>query len=187
MSKNGSMNHEPGPGELPEQLRRRPFDPKRGLPIPAMNLPPGDLDPDHADFTAIFGETVYHLAKAEKCGICTEPLGYWMAFIGGPKSFANRAYVDPPLCLGCAEYAMTHCPHMAIRRHRRVPDARLQDGVHVPDGFDASKPETLVMGITRGFTITADQSGSMYFKAAPFKRHRTYTYDESGDIVEVLA
>ena len=162
--------------DLPPGLAKRPVDPKRGLPIPVMNMPPGDSDPAHADFTGIHAQSVYDSATHRRCGICGEPLGYWFAFIGGPKSFENRAYVDPPFCEPCAEASLRLCPHMAIPRHQRAPEHRLAEDTYTPDGFDEAKPEAIIIGITRGFDLKPDGSGGFYFKAAPFKRSRIFRY-----------
>lgn len=163
--------------DLPPGLAARPIDPKRGLPIPVMNLPPNDNDPAHVDFTGIHAQTVYETAARNLCGICGEPLGYWIAFLGGPKSFAARTYVDPPFHEACAEASLRLCPHMAIPRHKRAPEHRLAEDSHTPDGFVEEKPEALVMGLTRGFKIHIDERrGSMYFKADPFKRKRVFRY-----------
>lgn len=162
--------------DLPPGLAKRPVDPKRGLPIPVMNMPVGELDPSQADFTAINAVSVYTAATNNLCGICGNTLGYWFAFIGGPKSYEHRSYVDPPFCLDCAEASLRLCPHMAIPRHKRAPEHRLAEDAHTPAGFVEAKPEAIVMGITRSFELLDDGRGGMYFRAAPFKRSRVFRY-----------
>lgn len=165
-----------GQPDLHPSLANRPHDPHRGLPVPVMNMPPGSTDPSEADFTGIHAQTVYETAAQNRCGICGDSLGYWMAFIGGPKSFEARTYIDPPFCIPCAETAMRLCPHMAIRRHRRAPEHRLADDSHTPDGFDEDKPDEFIMGITRSFRIEMNRNGTFHFRAAPFKKRRVFRY-----------
>lgn len=177
MGDNHAMNDTPDQPELPEGLAKRPVDPKRGLPIPVMNLPPGDNDPEHADFTGIHAQTVYETAGRNLCGMCGEELGYRKAFVGGPKSFASRQYVDPPFHPECAAASLRLCPHMAIPRHKRAPEHRLAADSHTPAGFAEAKPEAIIIGITRSFKIIVDgHKGTLHFKVAPFTDKRVFRY-----------
>lgn len=154
---------------LPENMRDLPVDARRGLPVPVMNVMP---DSTH-DFTVTNGQWVSEHPK--DCGICGKPLGYWMAFVGGPASTKNRSYLDPPFHEECAEAAMRLCPHMAIQHHKRAPEHRVNEDAIEPEGFVTDKPEAMFIAITRGFKIGSLQ-GTPYFKAAPPKRVREYRY-----------
>lgn len=165
---------------LPPGLAARPFDERRGIPVPWMNMraeDPLDVDgePTVPDYTAIWAPTVVKCAEQRLCGICGGDLGYRFAFIGGPKSAANRLYSDPPFCLPCAEAAMTLCPHIAIEHHQRAPEHRMADGASQPSGFDPSRTEEWVMGITRDFKLQFNR-GVPVFKAAPFTQVRRFGY-----------
>lgn len=165
---------------LPAGLAARPVDERRGIPIPWMNMRPenpNDIDgePTVPDYTAIWAPTVLKCAEQRLCGICGGDLGYRFAFIGGPKSAANRSYSDPPFCLPCATAAMTLCPHIAIGHHQRAPEHRLAEGTSTPSGFDASRSEEWVMGITRDFKLQWNR-GVPVFKAAPFTQTRRFAY-----------
>lgn len=167
---------------LPPGLAARPFDERRGIPAPWMNMRPEDPtdiegEPTVPDYTAIWAPTVLKCAELRLCGICGGDLGYRFAFIGGPKSAANRSYSDPPFCLPCAEAAMTLCPHIAIGHHQRAPEHRLAGEVAVPTGFDASRTEEWVMGITRNYKLQWNR-GVPVFKAAPFTQVRRFTYQD---------
>lgn len=180
------MSDSPTPAMTPAlhpTLAHRPTDPRRNLPIPAMNMPPGSQDPAEADFTAIHAQTVYENAQARLCGICAAPLGYWIAFVGGPKSAQARTYIDPPFCVPCAEAALTLCPHLAISRHKRATAQRLADDVHTPEGFIEDKPEEIVMGLTRDFKTSVTNQG-VIFRPAPFKRLRRFTHNDQGILTE---
>lgn len=165
---------------LPAGLAARPVDPKRGLPIPLMNMRPADPydidgECDTADFTAIWAPTVIRCGRMRLCGICGNDLGYRFAFIGGPKSAAARSYNDPAFCLDCADAAMTLCPHIAIGHHQRAPEHRMAAETTTPAGFDADRTDEWVMGITRDYKMTPTRGG-IIFKAAPFVSTRRFAY-----------
>ena len=164
---NGFMNSDDT--TLPENMRDLPVDTRRGLPVPVMNV----LDDGSNDFTVT--NTQWVIGHPQDCGICGKPLGYWMAFVGGPKSTLNRSYLDPPFHEECAEAAMRLCPHMAIERHERAPEHRVNKDAIAPDGFIADKPDAMFIAITRGFKIGSLQ-GAPYFKAAPPRRVREFRY-----------
>lgn len=172
--------------DLPETMQDLPIDPKRKLPIPMMNLRPDDPndfdgEPTVADFTAIWGPTVLRCGRERLCGICGKPLGYWIAFLGGPNSAASRAYVDPPFHPDCAEAALTLCPHIAIPHHKRAPEHRMSGPTMVPEGFDSSRTEEWVMGITRDYKMDL---GRGVFRPAPFRKLRRFGYVD-GTLTEV--
>lgn len=175
----------PAREDLPEALAARPWDEKRDLPIPLMNT---QTDPEtgqmQVDFTGIFAQTVYDAATARRCGICGEPLDYWIAFVGGPKSYASRSYVDPPFCVPCALAATRLCPHLAIRRHKRAPEHRLAEGSSTPEGFVEEKPEEFIIGITRDYKVNVTE-GHLIFKAAPFKKAHRFRFDDEGHLTEI--
>lgn len=169
--------------DLPDRLAARPRDPRRGLPIPYMSSGPDENGNETYDFATINAVTVARCAADRLCGICGGTLPYWIAFLGGPKSAAARTYVDPAFCIDCAEWAIRLCPHLALERHKRIPEARLGVEVHEPDGFVSDKPDTFVMGITRDYKIKTAQ-GHIYLLASPWKRTREFAY-ENGAITEV--
>jgi hypothetical protein len=47
-------------------------------------------------------------------------MGYWVAFLGGPRAAELLRYTDPPGCPGCLRSAVRLCPFIAIERHRRA-------------------------------------------------------------------
>lgn len=171
---------------LPASLAERPLDSKTGFPIPFVN---GFVDlvsgEEVGDFTAIQASRVIEAVTNRWCGLCGTPLEYWIAFIGGPKSFQGRTYLDPPMHPECAEFAVKTCPHISIQRHRRAPEERLSADTHVPNGFIEDKPSEWVVGITRDFSVRVLSGGGVVLIAAPWKRSRRYRYDETGVLVEI--
>jgi hypothetical protein len=166
---------------LPPNLRERPLDHRRKVPVPWMNEEP-DGTPN---FVLINEHIVRECGEKRLCGICGKPLDYWIAFVGGPISFANRAYSDPPFHRECARTAMTLCPHISRKVHRRVPDEKLPPMAYKSDGSVEEKPEFWVIGITRDFTMIPWGRGVL-FRAATMKDAIVFGYDDEGHLKEVV-
>ncbi|WP_099020845.1 hypothetical protein [Mycolicibacterium palauense] len=169
---------------LPAALAARPHDRRRGLPIPFVNeTPDGEVD-----FAAIQASQVLRCARERLCGSCGQPLAWWVAFLGGPESATQRAYLDPGMHPDCAEAALTLCPHIARRHHRRAPEHRLAAGVITPDTMTETKPQRWVMGICRDYEarIVAPRSAQAHvlFLPRPFHRTRTWSYTAAGHLTE---
>ena len=96
--------------DLPPRLAARPRD-RRGLPIPPVNLHPdpatGELK---VDFTTINTTISAALAAARRCSLCAGEIGYWVAFLGGPRAAELMQYTDPPGCVDCLTWAVRLCP-----------------------------------------------------------------------------
>jgi hypothetical protein len=64
---------------LPASLAARPLDPRRGLPIPPVNV---HVDPDTGapvvDFTNINTTLSTDLAAHRRCSLCGSEMGYWV-------------------------------------------------------------------------------------------------------------
>jgi hypothetical protein len=98
--------HQPSamPG-LPPSLAARPHDPRRGLPIPPVNVHPDPRTGAPAvDFTTLNTTTAIRLAGDRRCWLCGQTMGYWCAFLGGPRAAELRQYTDPP---GCVDFIST--------------------------------------------------------------------------------
>lgn len=166
---------------IPDFLAHLEVDPRRLLPVPVINL--YDTGPD---FTSINGPRVAELAADRACGICGKALGYWLAFLGGPRSYASRSYSDPAMHEACARFSLTACPHIRIGRARRATGTHLRTNATQAPGFVLSKPDTWVLGVTRSYTTTMQPAeGGGYvpvFRAAPFKRAEAFAYDDTGTL-----
>lgn len=165
--------------DLPAALAARPWDERRKLPVPYVNeFPDGTVD-----FTGVHGQRQLECARGRLCGLCHEPIGYWVAFLGGPASARLRTYSDPPMHEACAEAATRLCPHLARRDMKRAPDHRLRDDVVTPPGFVDERVDQVVMGITRQYRVEF-KGGFVTILPAPWKRLRTFTYDNAGRLQE---
>src|SRR5689334_6324150 len=89
------------PPALPPGLAARPRDPRRGLPIPPVSLHPDPTtgaEDAMVDFTTVNMATATGLAADRLCSLCGQPIGYWVAFLGGTRAAALMRYTDPPAC-----------------------------------------------------------------------------------------
>jgi hypothetical protein len=166
-------------GPLPDGLVRRPRD-RRGLPIPFVQALNDDGTPD---FTAVDATLAWKAGEERRCGLCGESIGYWVAFIGGPKSVQHRAFLDPPMHPECAHAAVRLCPHMARRNSSRASKTTAA----VPAGFVEDKPDEWCVYETREYRcelITSRGQISGYaFKAAPAVRLFRWVYSAEGKLI----
>ena len=51
------------------------------------------------DFTTINTTISTALAADRRCGLCAGEIGYWAAFLGGPRAAELMQYTDPPGCV----------------------------------------------------------------------------------------
>jgi hypothetical protein len=162
---------------LPARLNNRPKD-RRGLPIPFVQALHADGTPD---FTAVDAGKAWEAGRQRRCGLCGEPLDYWIAFVGGPRSARHRQYLDPPMHSDCAFAALELCPHLAVQRAKRA--RKVSEGTHTPDGFDETKPDEWVVYETRGYTQRRlyDRGGRIagyVFEPDAAKRLHVYHYTD---------
>lgn len=164
---------------LPEgRLARLPFDEKRKVPVPFFNVMPDGA----VNFTGINAQAVLKCAAERLCGICGGPLEYWIAFLGGPVSLANRSYLDPPFHRECAEAAIRYCPYINRRVHRRSPEEKFDpDDTWHSTQSDESKPAAWIIAITRDFTVLPHQ-GFIMFKAGTIKEALRFEYGDDDRI-----
>ncbi|WP_328366639.1 hypothetical protein [Micromonospora zamorensis] len=169
--------------DIPPSLAARPHDARRGLPIPPVNIHP---DPtgggSHVDFTTINTTTSTRLAVERRCSLCGEPMGYWVAFLGGSRAAELMRYADPPGHPECMSAALSLCPHLALGRHRRARADRPGAGI-IPPGSHGDKPDRYLLGITRAYrTRFIPEHGFTVYLPAPFRTVRAYAYGPDGQL-----
>jgi hypothetical protein len=156
---------------LPERLAALPVCPRRRLPVPYANVITGE---GTVDFAALDSTKVQHIARHRLCGICGQPLDYWIVFLGGPRCADSRAYLDPPMHHDCARHALQLCPYLAreTMQRRKTPISEAT----TPPGFIDDKPAAYLMYVTRSYTYTVAPDG-VIFRPAPAVRieHCHYT------------
>lgn len=163
----------------PATLLARPIDDRRQLPVPYVNVHTRD-GREVTDFSSINSDRALHAGKARLCGLCGTPLGYWIAFIGGPNTIRFRAFSDPPAHPACALAALGLCPHMALAHARRA--RRPHADTWVPVGFVDTKPVERCLAITRDYQVGINR-GSGMFRAAPFRSVHRWHYNAQGTLV----
>ena len=136
----------------------------RGYPIPFFAL---IQDGGAVDFAVV--DTVKWSAamKGRRCGVCGEPLGVRVAFVGGERSIANRLFSDLPMHLDCARYALQVCPFLAAPKfhyQNKVPDGTAVN-LHVSE----ERPKRFGLGVTRGYRPTWLPGNQVALEAAPFE------------------
>ena len=171
------------PEDMPASLAARPRDARRGLPIPPVNVHPSpDGTGTHVDFTTINTTISTRLAAERRCGLCNEPMGYWVAFIGTPRAAELLRFTDPPGHPACVTAALTLCPHIALERHRRARADRPSAGI-MPPGAHGAKPDGWTVDITRTYrSMFVPAHGFTVYLPAPFRTVHTYVYGPDGQL-----
>lgn len=152
---------------IPKRLALRPRD-KRGYPIPYGVLVNSDGTPD---FRITDQEKWMFAAQHRRCGLCGEPLGAKMAFVGGPLCHQYRYFTDLPMHRDCAEYALQVCPYLALPRMSHAlayQGKNLAPGIAIKVSSDVSteKPERFMLSIARDFKIGKLPDGSLALQAS---------------------
>lgn len=108
---------------MPEAVAALPRD-ARGYPTPFfVAVIDGKPDPRISD-----GRKKRACVERRLCWICGRPIVFPFAFIGGPLSFKNRAYAEPPSHAECAHYAAQVCPFIVGETLRRgVNDKKVEE------------------------------------------------------------
>lgn len=102
---------------IPKRLQKRPRH--RGLPVPYIAFIDQHGVPD---FRVIDQNKRMQVAVHRQCQLCSEPLGRYIFFVGGPSAAAANQYFEPPLHMDCLLYAMQVCPFIVgkIAEHASI-------------------------------------------------------------------
>ncbi|MEV0453722.1 hypothetical protein [Catellatospora methionotrophica] len=166
---------------LPARLAARPFDVRRGLPVPYVS----ESDTGEVDFGRLDPRRVLRCGLEQLCSACGQPHEESVAFIGGPGGFAQRRYTDPPLHLECAQWSLALCPYLAAQQHRR----RRNTGADLTPGFiEAEKADPLILAVAAGFAlggrIGADKATTLEFYPRPWIAAFRFDYTSDGRLAE---
>ena len=146
----------------------------RGYPVPYIVMIDKSGLPQ---FTINDGVLVRECIRKKLCSICGKKLSaLW--FVGGSRSFLHErgAFLDPPLHLECAEYALVICPFLATRSFTHsINDAKL-DRKNLPDNLalvvpefsGPILPERFGLGLTPSYEVYSDR-GNLSFHPAPWQ------------------
>lgn len=164
---------------LPPRLAARPKD-HRGYPIP-WNV---QLDAaGRPDFRVIDQRKVAQAVRNRVCGLCGEPLGRHLAFIGGPLSHQSRFFTDPPMHKDCAQYALRVCPWLAapnMRYAEQLPQlAGVTTVVHTQMISD-QRPERFFVATTRDYRLVRMPDGAVVLQAEPWEWSEWWRHGQQG-------
>jgi hypothetical protein len=159
---------------VPARVASLPKDP-RGYPIFFTVAPP---DGQPANHKILNWRNRNRCAEERLCGVCGQPLDYWLAFVGGPMCVDLRAYGDPPMHRECAEYSLKVCPFLATDLQYSDPKVMEQAFGTTEDEYASPyKPKYAALYLTRKFTFTylsADRTMITFTPAAA--KRVTYWY-----------
>jgi hypothetical protein len=149
---------------IPPRMKHRPVD-AHGYPIPFVQL----IGPDGLpDFRVIDMALLQRCLARRLCGLCGEPMGRNIFFVGGPLCVPNGLFCDPPMHKDCAEFALRTCPHLANAKSRfsRAP-LPAGEGLVVVEASLASdeKCEWFALMHTTEFTLAHGADRSIYIRA----------------------
>lgn len=146
--------------EVPRLMRTLERD-ARGYPVPFIVLRDKAGKPH---FTINSSVLVADCVRKRLCSICGKRMGPLVWFVGGSRCFLHRmgAFLDPPLHLECAEYALRVCPFLAASSYGKRIDDRTLDPGALPDdvalvrhnGALPQLPERFGLGAAKDYRIS---------------------------------
>jgi hypothetical protein len=169
----------PGLPELPLRIARLPVD-VRGYPVPWF-VAWVDGKPD---FRVADGDKIITAVRFNRCWICGEPLGRYLAFVVGPMCTVNRISSEPPSHTECATFAVKACPFLALPKATRR-DANLPEDHQDPPGvFLTRNPAVSAVWITNSFVPRRVDGGLLFSMGDPstvlwFTKGRRATHAEA--------
>jgi ferredoxin len=174
---------------VPSRLLSLPI--LRQYPVPwfVAQLANGDFDfrvINHAKKSVAVGQN--------RCWICGQRLGKYVAFNGGPRAILGRLSTEPPSHRECAEFAARACPFMIGKeKEHRAIEAELRQQVRSDPHQETKNPGLALVWITTGFHTsvqTVDGNDYLLFAISPakevlwFKDGRAATRQEAIDAVD---
>lgn len=160
--------------EVPRRMRTLAKD-ARGYPVPFLVMVDKSGTPQ---FTINDHAKVHDCISKHLCAICGKRfdrnamMHREMWFVGGSRCFLHErgAFLDPPLHLECAEYALRVCPFLAASRYMRRVDAKKLDPNNLPDGMAIVQegfamprlPEIFGLGMTHRYRVISQGSSPVF-------------------------
>jgi hypothetical protein len=135
---------------IPERMAQRPQ--YKGIPIPALTMID---DKGIPIFKAIDGDIVWKLKNEHKCGLCGQPLDYWIAFMVTEEEARNQFILESPNHEECLRYAFQVCPWLYYSKAKYGnPEEMKIDGfkfesVHPDREITNERPEKLGVYVCR--------------------------------------
>lgn len=154
---------------LPERLKDFPKIGPYIIPYVAFIGPDGT-----PDLKIVDDDKRRRCYRKKWCGICGQPLGEPIVFIGGPVSVRNRSFIDPAMHEECALYAAQVCPYLsnADADYSLAAPKHLGEGQTVIRTYESvypHRPDRLALYYCRSYTVVVTD-GTVHARAnKPFK------------------
>lgn len=151
---------------IPPRLAYRPRD-HRGYVVPYAQF----IDNDGVPKFQVMDDTKVRKCLVHRwCGLCGQPMGKHIYFVGGLSCEANGYFYDPPMHLECAEFALRTCPHLARSKGRygAIPDvADIPGAAKLVVGAMCTEVKADIFALMHGsrFTYGRDKTGMYLIKA----------------------
>jgi hypothetical protein len=144
---------------IPPRIAKLPVD-KRGYPVPWF-VAWVDGEPD---FRVVEQGRIVEAITTQKCWICGEGLGRYLAFVIGPMCAVNRISSEPPSHRDCAEFAARACPFLTMPKMKRNEHG-LPEDYQAPAGvFIKRNPGVALIWITKTYHLIKERGGGILFE-----------------------
>jgi len=157
---------------IPPRLAGRPRD-RRGYPVPYIVMLDANGKPD---FRVSDTLKVMRVVELRLCGLCGQPMGRYMGFIGGPQSFQSHCNTDPPSHVECAEYALKVCPFLAnpsMHYAEKIPMLAGAKTIVIPE-MPVERPERFFLATAKSVEWVRLPSGNPVLQAGEWLTTRWF-------------
>lgn len=153
-----------------------------GYPIPYF-VPNFDGKPEFRGFDP---DKMRVCVRHQRCWLCGQPLGRFMAFVIGPMCSVNKTSAEPPSHYDCAFYAIQACPFLTQPRMRRNEKDMPEDSRDAPGIMLKRNPGVTLIWVTRGYKpFKAD--GGVLFRIGDPQRVEFYAEGRKATHDEIMA
>ena len=147
---------------IPPRIAKLPTD-ARGYPVPWF-VAWIDGAPD---FRVVEQGRIGEAILDQRCWICGEKLGRYLAFVIGPMCAVNRISSEPPSHRECAEFAARACPFLTMPKMKRN-EKGLPEDYQAPAGvFIKRNPGVAVLWISESYHLIKDRGGVLFEVGKP--------------------
>jgi hypothetical protein len=138
---------------LPEPERIAKLPHYKGLPVTAVTVVIDDIP----NFRAVDPDKIWKLKEERKCGICGDPLDYWIAFMVSAGEIESKRVYESPSHEECLRYAFQACPWLYYSKYKYSnPEIMKIEGfkfaaVHPDRKVINERPDMLAIYICNGY------------------------------------
>ncbi len=148
--------------KIPPRVAKLPTD-ARGYPVPWF-VAWIDGAPD---FRVVEQGRIGEAILDQRCWICGEKLGRYLAFVIGPMCAVNRISSEPPSHRECAEFAARACPFLTMPKMKRN-EKGLPEDYQAPAGvFIKRNPGVAALWISESYHLIKAPGGVLFEVGKP--------------------